>query len=67
MVASSSWSLPSIRASLNLTSRGHEVLASFDSGRPKLAPAHILAATQQRYERVRRAHDSVVESERPRA
>ena len=33
----------------------------FDSGRPELAPAHILADTQQRYERVRPARDAAVE------
>ena len=33
----------------------------FNSGRPELAPAHILAATQQRYERVRDARDAAVE------
>ena len=33
----------------------------FDSGRPDLAPAHILADTQQRYERVLRARDAAVE------
>jgi cyclohexyl-isocyanide hydratase len=33
----------------------------FNSGRPELAPAHILADTQQRYERVRRARDAAVE------
>jgi transcriptional regulator GlxA family with amidase domain len=32
----------------------------FDSGRPELAPAHILANTQQRYERVRPARDAAV-------
>jgi transcriptional regulator GlxA family with amidase domain len=32
----------------------------FNSGRPELAPAHILAGTQQRYERVRAARDSAV-------
>ena len=32
----------------------------FNSGRPELAPAHILANTQQRYERVRRARDAAV-------
>ena len=33
----------------------------FDSGRPELAPAHVLANTQQRYERVRSARDAAVE------
>jgi len=33
----------------------------FNSGRPELAPAHILASTQQRYERVRPARDAAVE------
>jgi len=33
----------------------------FNSGRPELAPAHILTDTQQRYERVRRARDAAVE------
>jgi cyclohexyl-isocyanide hydratase len=33
----------------------------FNAGRPDLAPAHILANTQQRYERVRRARDAAVE------
>ena len=33
----------------------------FNSGSPDLAPAHILADTQQRYERVRRARDAAVE------
>jgi len=33
----------------------------FNSGRPDLAPAHILADTQQRYERVLRARDAAVE------
>ena len=33
----------------------------FDSGRPELAPAQILASTQQRYERVRAARDAAVE------
>jgi transcriptional regulator GlxA family with amidase domain len=33
----------------------------FNAGRPDLAPAHILAETQQRYERVRRARDAAVE------
>lgn len=32
----------------------------FNSGRPDLAPAHILANTQQRYERVRSARDAAV-------
>ncbi len=32
----------------------------FNAGRPDLAPAHILAETQQRYERVRRARDTAV-------
>jgi cyclohexyl-isocyanide hydratase len=34
---------------------------SFNSGRPELAPAHILSETQQRYERVRRARDAAIE------
>ena len=33
----------------------------FNAGRPELAPAHILAETQPRYERVRRARDAAVE------
>jgi transcriptional regulator GlxA family with amidase domain len=33
----------------------------FNSGRPELAPAHILAGTQQRYERVRGARDAAVQ------
>jgi putative intracellular protease/amidase len=33
----------------------------FNSGTPELAPAHILAITQRRYERVRRARDAAVE------
>ena len=33
----------------------------FNSGRPELAPAQILATTQQRYERVRGARDAAVE------
>jgi cyclohexyl-isocyanide hydratase len=33
----------------------------FNAGRPELAPAHILAGTQQRYERVRSARDAAVE------
>ena len=33
----------------------------FNSGRPELAPARILATTQQRYERVRPARDAAVE------
>lgn len=33
----------------------------FNSGRPDLAPAHILAGTQQRYERVRSARDAAIE------
>jgi len=33
----------------------------FDSGRPDLAPAHILANTQKRYERVRSARDAAVQ------
>ena len=33
----------------------------FNSGRPELAPAHILASTQQRYERVRSARDAAVQ------
>jgi cyclohexyl-isocyanide hydratase len=32
----------------------------FDSGRPELAPPRVLAATQQRYEGVRRARDAAV-------
>jgi transcriptional regulator GlxA family with amidase domain len=32
----------------------------FSSGRPEIAPAHILAVTQQRYERVRLARDVAV-------
>jgi cyclohexyl-isocyanide hydratase len=32
----------------------------FNSGRPELAPAHILTNTQQRYERVRSARDAAV-------
>src|SRR5262249_40379039 len=32
----------------------------FDSGRPELAPADILAKTRQRYERVRDARDAAV-------
>jgi cyclohexyl-isocyanide hydratase len=33
----------------------------FNSGRPELAPPHILASTQQRYERVRGARDAAVQ------
>ena len=33
----------------------------FNSGRPDLAPAHILANTHQRYERVRHLRDAAVE------
>jgi transcriptional regulator GlxA family with amidase domain len=33
----------------------------FNSGRPELAPAHVLAATQPRYQRVRPARDAAVE------
>ena len=33
----------------------------FNSGRPDLAPAHILANTQRRYERVRPARDAAVQ------
>jgi transcriptional regulator GlxA family with amidase domain len=33
----------------------------FNSGRPELAPAHILAKTEQRYERVRAARDAAIE------
>jgi len=33
----------------------------FDSGRPDLAPAHILANTHKRYERVRSARDAAVQ------
>ena len=32
----------------------------FNSGRPELAPPHILASTQQRYEQVRGARDAAV-------
>jgi cyclohexyl-isocyanide hydratase len=32
----------------------------FNSGRPELAPPHILASTQQRYERVRSARDAAI-------
>jgi cyclohexyl-isocyanide hydratase len=32
----------------------------FSAGRPEIAPMHILAATQQRYERVRLARDAAV-------
>ena len=32
----------------------------FNSGRPELAPAHILANTQQCYERVRHARDAAI-------
>lgn len=32
----------------------------FNSGRPDLAPPHVLASTQQRYERVRSARDAAV-------
>jgi transcriptional regulator GlxA family with amidase domain len=32
----------------------------FNSGRPDLAPAHVLASTQQRYERVRSARDAAI-------
>ncbi len=32
----------------------------FDSGRPELAPAHVLADTQQHYERVRGARDAAI-------
>jgi cyclohexyl-isocyanide hydratase len=34
---------------------------SFSSGRPELAPTHILADTNQRYERVRRARDAAIQ------
>jgi hypothetical protein len=34
---------------------------SLNAGRPELAPAHILAETQPRYERVRRVRDAAVE------
>jgi len=33
----------------------------FNSGRPELAPAHVLAETERRYERVRGARDAAVE------
>ena len=33
----------------------------FNSGRPELAPAHVLASTQQRYETVRPARNAAVE------
>ena len=33
----------------------------FNSGRPELAPAHVLTSTQQRYERVRAARDAAVQ------
>jgi hypothetical protein len=33
----------------------------FNSGRPELAPARILAETQKRYERIRAARDAAVE------
>jgi cyclohexyl-isocyanide hydratase len=33
----------------------------FNSGRPELAPTHILANTQQRYERVRSARDAAIQ------
>ena len=33
----------------------------FNSGRPELAPAHVLASTQQRYEKVRPARNAAVE------
>jgi cyclohexyl-isocyanide hydratase len=33
----------------------------FNSGRPELAPPHVLAGTQQRYERVRGAREAAVE------
>jgi transcriptional regulator GlxA family with amidase domain len=33
----------------------------FNSGRPELAPPHVLAGTQKRYERVRGARDAAVE------
>ena len=33
----------------------------FDSGRPERAPAKVLAATQQRYDRVRSARNAAVE------
>jgi cyclohexyl-isocyanide hydratase len=33
----------------------------FNSGRPDLAPTHILADTHQRYERVRRARDAAIQ------
>jgi cyclohexyl-isocyanide hydratase len=33
----------------------------FNSGRPELAPPHVLASTQQRYERVRGAREAAVE------
>jgi cyclohexyl-isocyanide hydratase len=33
----------------------------FNSGRPELAPSHIVASTQQRYEKVRPARNAAVE------
>jgi len=33
----------------------------FNSGRPELAPPHILASTQQRYDSVRSARDAAVQ------
>ena len=33
----------------------------FESGRPELAPAHVLAETHKRYERVRHTRDAAVE------
>jgi hypothetical protein len=33
----------------------------FNSGRPELAPPHIVAGTEKRYERVRGARDAAVE------
>jgi cyclohexyl-isocyanide hydratase len=33
----------------------------FNSGRPELAPSHILASTQQRYERVRSAREAAIQ------
>src|SRR5262249_60228969 len=33
----------------------------FNSGRPELAPAHVLAATERRYEGVRQARDAAIE------
>jgi hypothetical protein len=33
----------------------------FDAGRPDRAPPHVLALTQQRYDRVRAARDAAVQ------